>query len=98
MAEDEEVFEIYLPQNQITEEFSAKSNVEKTRIIELGLSLYKKGNDIMQYWNNDEWKLKISNLEQQLEKERLKLTEENREIGDKVRKQTEDKYNSRRNT
>lgn len=95
MAEDEEVFEIYLPQNQITEEFSAKSNVEKTRIIELGLSLYKKGNDIMQYWNNDEWKLKISNLEQQLEKERLKLTEENREIGDKVRKQTEDKYNSR---
>ena len=42
MAEDEEVFEIYLPQNQITEEFSAKSNVEKTRIIELGLSLYKR--------------------------------------------------------
>ena len=49
----------------------------------------------MQYWNNDEWKQQISNLEQQLEKERLKLTEENSEIGDKVRKQTEDKYNSR---
>ena len=41
MAEDDEVFEIYLPQNKITEEFSSKSNVEKTRIIELGLSTEK---------------------------------------------------------
>jgi hypothetical protein len=95
MAEDDEVFEIYLPQNKITEEFSSKSNAEKTRIIELGLSLYRKGNDIMQYWNNDEWKQQISNLEDRLQSETEQLTQEKREIGDKVRKQTEDKYNSR---
>lgn len=95
MAEDEEVFEIYLPQNKITEEFSSKSNVEKTRIIELGLSLYRKGNDIMQYWNNDEWKQQISNLEDRLQRETEQLTQEKREIGDKVRKQTEEKYDAR---
>ena len=71
--EQEEVFEIYLPNNKITQEFSTKPNVDKTRIIELGLSLYNKGNDIMQYWNNDEWKQKISNLEDRLERETTQL-------------------------
>ena len=33
--EQEEVFEIYLPNNKITQEFSTKPNVDKTRIIEL---------------------------------------------------------------
>ena len=93
--EQEEVFEIYLPNNKITQEFSTKPNVDKTRIIELGLSLYNKGNDIMQYWNNDEWKQKISNLEDRLERETTQLTNENLEISDKVRKQTEDKFNAR---
>jgi len=93
--EEEEVFEIYLPNNKITQEFSTKTNVDKTRIIELGLSLYNKGNDIMQYWNNDEWKQKISNLEDRLERETTQLTNENLEISDKVRKQTEDKFNAR---
>ena len=93
--EQEEVFEIYLPNNKITQEFSTKNNVDKTRIIELGLSLYNKGNDIMQYWNNDEWKQKISNLEDRLERETTQLTNENLEISDKVRKQTEDKFNAR---
>jgi len=93
--EQEEVFEIYLPNNKITQEFSTKPNVDKTRIIELGISLYNKGNDIMQYWNNDEWKQKISNLEDRLERETTQLTNENLEISDKVRKQTEDKFNAR---
>ena len=98
MAREEPVFEVYLPINKINEEFLSKSNIDKNRIIELGLSLYKKSNDIMQYWNNDEWKQQISNLEERLERETLQLTEEKNIIGDKVRKLTEEKYNSRIDT
>lgn len=98
MAPEEPVFEVYLPINKINEEFLSKSNIDKNRIIELGLSLYKKSNDIMQYWNNDEWKQQISNLEERLERETLQLTEEKNIIGDKVRKLTEEKYNSRIDT
>ena len=90
---EEEVFEIYLPQNKITEEFAGKSNSEKTQILELGISLFKRGHDMLQYWNNDDWKQQIANLEERLERETSSLRDENKKTGDRVKQQQEDKFN-----
>ena len=60
----EEVIEIYIPDDPEIQEFHSLCNVEKLKIIKLGLALYKSGNQKLQYLNNDEWEKQIESIKE----------------------------------
>tara|TARA_Y100000590_G_C15697643_1_gene1005734 strand:+ start:999 stop:2123 length:1125 start_codon:yes stop_codon:yes gene_type:complete len=90
---DSELIELYLPESKITSEFAGKKTSDKVKIIELGLSLFKSGTDIMQFWNNNEWQEKISSLEKCLNTEKEKNVAERIELKKTIQIQTENNYN-----
>ena len=92
---DDEMIEIYLPSNNYVNEFSSKKNSEKLKIIELGLSLFNSGKDIIQFWNNDEWESKIKSLETQIKTKESQFNEEKTHIISKTRLEEEGKYTSK---
>lgn len=89
------MIEIYLPSNKYVNEFSSKKNSEKLKIIELGLSLFNSGKDIIQFWNNDEWESKIKSLETQIKTKESQFNEEKTHIISKTRLEEEGKYTSK---
>ena len=91
----ENMIEIYLPNTDIVSEFNSKKNTEKLKIIELGLSLFNKGSEVIQYWNNNDWESKISTLEDKLAKEKQQSKAEKAEMVMSIKKQQEDKYISK---
>ncbi len=91
----ESMIEIYLPDNDIISEFNSKKKSEKLKIIELGLSLFNKGSEVIQLWNNNDWENKINLLEDKLAKEKQQSRTEKAEIVMSIKKQEEDKYISK---
>ena len=91
----ESMIEIYLPDNDIISEFNSKKNSEKLKIIELGLSLFNKGSEVIQYWNNNDWENKISLLEDKLLKEKHQNRDEKNELITSIKKQEEEKYTAK---
>jgi len=69
----EEVIEIYIPDDPEIQDFHSLCNVEKLKIIKLGLALYKGGNQKLQYLNNGEWEKQIESIKEihKAEKENL---------------------------
>ena len=91
----ESMIEIYLPEIDIVSEFNSKKNSEKLKIIELGLSLFNKGSEVIQLWNNNDWENKINLLEDKLAKEKQQSRTEKAEIVMSIKKQEEEKYISK---
>jgi len=92
---NEEMIEIYLPSNSYVNDFSSKKNSEKLKIIELGLSLFNSGKDIIQFWNNDEWESKIKSLETEIKTKEASFLGEKTQIINKIRQEEEGKYTSK---
>jgi len=61
--EENEVVEVYVPNDDSIDEFFSLNNKDKLKVIQLGLEFYKHGNNKIQYWNNKDWEDKINNLE-----------------------------------
>ena len=85
------MIEIYLPSNSYVNDFSSKKNSEKLKIIELGLSLFNSGKDIIQFWNNDEWESKIKSLETEIKTKEASFLGEKTQIINKIRQEEEGK-------
>ena len=60
-----EVVEVYVPNSNTIDDFFTLNNKDKLKVIQLGLAFYKQGNTKMQYWNNQDWEEKITNIKSQ---------------------------------
>jgi len=59
----DDVFELYLPCDKITNDFATKPNKDKLRIIELGTIMYDNAIYTQQCWGDKEWQSKLAQLE-----------------------------------
>ena len=67
-------YDLTLQQNTITKEFILLSNEDKIKCIELGLCLFKNGNDKMYLMNNEEWEEKLNIMNQEMNNQEKKYS------------------------
>ncbi len=59
-----DLIEVLLPSNPFIEKFHSLSQKDKVNVIELGLSLYERGMDKIQFLQNKEWEEKITKIQE----------------------------------
>ena len=59
-----ELVEVLLPSNPFIDKFHTLSQKDKLNIIQLGLTLFERGMDKVQFLQNKEWEEKITKLEE----------------------------------
>jgi len=74
--EEEELLEVYLKNNEITNRFMAYTDSDKLKIIELGLKTMRVCDESKRSWNNMDYEKKIKELKKELDKKKNELKEE----------------------
>ena len=72
MAEDN-LIEIYLPDNNEIKDFHCLSEADKILIIKMGLLFINEGTRHLQSWNNDEWEKRMTHIRENYEEEKSSL-------------------------
>lgn len=71
---EEEMIEVYIPDNSDVKDFHAMSSHDKIMTIKLGLIMMKYGTEKILCWKNDKWKEELSRIKNTQNDEILELT------------------------